>query len=453
MLKNEKIKDVRIAFIFSATLKEDSRWHKLLRKDNWRIWEECIIKNSDGEWYYWEVKEGIRKTQKGKDKLSSALEDYILVENFFLSKQLFHVGRDYTIISRFTPPINIELTFPIKSKDGNTTKVKPTIIISYHKDIDVVTLILNTAFDEIGTDDLIYIKSLKWNSIGHYEKAPKLKVTINGKDLEEQYFCDIFKILFNEIFKGKLKIETETESPLDLIEIRDNEFGEQMFYGGHNDLLFGILVGDEGYMINSLKMMNKHISNPDIIMEYREYFKYFFAPTTILGLFSKDYPECKKKFSEVYANQYSNFEPLCKYINLVSDIANLSDGLALVGEVTLIRYAILKEIDLKIRDQFEEGKMSFKYLLRLKRKITTRIANIELLAKNVLWINLLSTTDEMFGYNSIKRNIQERLEYIDSLIRDKYNAKIQNRLFWLTIIIGVLTALMVFIMILQFVKT
>lgn len=201
------------------------------------------------------------------------------------------------------------------------------------------------------------------------------------------------------------------------------------------------------------EMMNKHISNPDIIMEYREYFKYFFEPTTILGLFSKDYPECnKKKFSEVYAKQYNDFEPLCKYINLVSDVANLSDGLALVGEVTLIRYALLKEIDLKIRNQFEEGKMSFKHLLRLKRGITTRIANIELLAKDVLWINLLSSTDKMFGYNSIKRNIQERLEYIDSQIRDKYNARIQNRLFWLTIIIGVLTALMMLIMSLELLK-
>lgn len=212
MLKNEKLKDVRIAFIFSATLKED----------NQSIWEECI-KNSDGEWYYWEVKEGIRKTQKGKDKLSSLLEDYILVENFFLSKQLFHVGRDYTMISRFIPSIDLEVIFPIKSKAGNTMKVKPTVIISFYRDIGVVTLILNIVYDEIGTDDLIYIKSLKWNSIRHYEEAPKIKVTINGKDQGEQYFCDIFKMLFYEVFKDKLKIGTESESILDLIEIRDGE--------------------------------------------------------------------------------------------------------------------------------------------------------------------------------------------------------------------------------------
>lgn len=437
MLKNEKLKDVRIAFIFSSTVKED----------NQNILEESI-KNSE-EGYYWKVEEG-RRIHKTKDKLSSVLEDYILVESFFLSKQLFHVGRDYTMISRFIPPIDLELIFPIKSKAGNTMKVKPTVIISFYRDIGVVTLILNIVWDEIGIDDLIYIKSLKWNSMKHYTDAPKIGVTINGKNKGEQYFCDIFKMLCNEVFENKLKIGTESESILDLIEIRDREIGEHIFYGKRNDLLFGLLVGDEGYVINSAKMMNEHLSNPDICIEYRKYFKYFFAPTTVLGLFPKDYPKRnKKEFAKVYAKRYNNFEPLCKYINLVSDIANLSDGLALVGEVTLIRYIMLKEIDLKIRDEFEEGEMSFRHLLRLKREITTRTANIELLAKNVLWINLLSTTDEMFGYNSIKANIQERLEYIDGQIRDIYNTRIQNQLLWLAIIIGILTMIMVFIMILE----
>lgn len=132
---------------------------------------------------------------------------------------------------------------------------------------------------------------------------------------------------------------------------------------------------------------------------------------------------------------------------MVSDIANLSDGLALVGEVTLVRYTVLKEIDLKIRTEFEEGKMRLKHLLRLKNEIITRMTTIELLAKNVLWINLLSTTDEMFGYNSIKKNMQERLEYIDSQIRDEYNTEIQSRLHWLTVFIVILTMIMLCIMI------
>jgi hypothetical protein len=451
MLKNEKLEDVRIAFIFSATLKEDTGWHELKERDSWAIWEKCIIENGK-DWYYWKVeekiiegvKEKIRGTKK-KDRLSTSedyiLDDYILVENFFLSKQLFHVGRDYTMISRFTPSIDLELIFPMGN--GNTMKVEPTVIISFYRSVGVVTLTLNIVCDEIETDDLIYIKSLKWNSIKHYAKAPRINIAINGNDHKEQYFCDIFKLLWNEVFENKLKIETESESILDLIEVRDKLIGERIFRGKHNDLLFGLLVGDEGYTINSAKMITERISNPDICMEYRKYFKYFFAPTTILGLFSKDYPvHSKEEFAKFYAERYENFEPLCEYIKLVSDIANLSDGLALVGEVTLVRYTVLKEIDLKIRAKFEDGKtrfLSFFDLLKLKKEIMTRMVNIELLTKDILWINLLSTTDEMFGYNSIKKNMQERLGYIDSQIRDTSNFVMTGAMLALTVAIAIMT--------------
>ena len=360
------------------------------------------------------------------------LEDYILVEDFFLSKQLFNVGRDYTMISRFTPDINLELIFPIKH--GPTTS---TVIISFYRAVGVVTLTLNIVFEEIGTDDLIYIKSLKWNSIRHYDKAPMIDVVINGDCRKDQYFCDIFKLIWDEVFKDKLEIKLESESILDLIEIRDGVIGGPIFRGKRNDLLFGLLVGDEGHSINSSKMMDERISRPDKRMEYRDYFKYFFESTTILGLFSKDYPKCgKKEFAKVYADRYSDFKPLCEYINLVSDIANLSDGLALVGEVTLVRYTVLKEIDQNIRTEFEGGKMRLKHLLRLKNEIITRMTTIELLAKDVLWINLLSTTDEMFGYNSIKKNMQERLGYIDSQIRDEYNSWLMGLMLLLTAVIG-----------------
>ena len=164
-------------------------------------------------------------------------------------------------------------------------------------------------------------------------------------------------------------------------------------------------------------------------------------------MFSKEYPELNKEgFAKVYAERYANFEPLCQYLNLVSDIANLSDGLAVTGEVTLVRYTVLKEIDQNIRTGFEEGKMRFKQLLKLKREITTRISSIELLAKDVLWINLLFS-DNMFGYKSIKTNIQERLEYIDGQIRDKYNTKIQSRLHRWTLAIVILTVTMLCMMI------
>lgn len=443
MLKNEKLEDVRIAFIFSATLRDDNGWHELKERESWDIWEKCIIENGK-DWYYWEVKEKIRGTKK-KYRLSTSkdyiLDDYILVENFFLSKQLFHVGRDYTMISRFTPSIDLELIFPIGN--GNTMKVEPTVIISFYREIGVVTLTLNIGCDEIGADDLIYIKSLKWNSIKHYTKAPRIKVAINGNDHKEQYFCDIFKLIWNEVFEDKLQIKTESESILDLIEVRDKLIGERIFRGKHNDLLFGLLVGDEGYTINSAKMITERISDPDICMEYRKYFKYFFSPTTILGLFSKDYPvHSKEEFAKIYAERYENFEPLCEYINLVSDIANLSDGLALVGEVTLVRYTVLKEIDLKIRAKFEYGKtgfLSFFNLLKLKKEIMTRMVNIELLTKDILWINLLSTTDEMFGYNSIKKNMQERLGYIDSQIRDTSNFVMAGTMVVLTVAIAIMT--------------
>lgn len=431
MLENEVLKDVRMAFIFSATLKEDDG----------KIWNETLEYCDEG--YYWHIKEDQRKIFKTKNILSSALEDYILVENFYLSKQLFHVGRDYSMISRFIPSIDLELIFPIKSKDESPIKVKPTVILSLYRDMGVVTLILNVLYNEIGTDDLIYIKSLKWNSIKHYKGAPKIRVFINGIDKGEQYFFELLKILFNEVFKNKLKIGTESESILDLIEIRDKEIGEQLFCGKRNDLLYGLLAGDEGYIFSNIKITNEYFTNPDRCIENRTYFKYFFAPTSILGLFSKDYPKFnKEEFAKFYAKKYYNFEPLCQYINLVSDIANLSDGLAFVGEIILVRHTLLKEVDLNIRNEFEEREMDFKHLLRLKREIIIKLTKIELLANDVLWINLLFTTDDMFGYKSINKNIKERLEYIDNQIRDEYNARVQNRLFVLTIIITILTIIM-----------
>lgn len=466
MLKNDILNDVRITFIFSATLKEsrsewdlvnwgDSKILRSLKKDNWSVWEKNFKNSKEG--YFWKENDGLREIYKTKEILLQPLEDCILVEDFFLSKQLFHVGKDYKMISRFIPSIDLKLIFPIKDNDGNLIRIKPTIIMSHYRDVNVVTLSLNFVFNEIGTDDLVYFKSLKWNSIKHHPNSPKIKIILDKRYHGEYFFCDLFKILFEEVFEDKLKIGIESESILDLIEIRDKKIGENLFNRNRDDLLLGILLGDEGYCINNKNMIKNHLSNKEMYMEYRDYFKYFFAPTSILGLFSKEYPFNKKLFAKVYAEKYDNFEPLCKYIDLVSDNANLSDGLGLVGEVTLIRYLILKEIDLKIRNEFEEGKMRFKNLLNLKTEITTRMAKIELLAKDVLWINLLSTSDEMFGYKYIKININERLNYIDNHILYKYNAQIQGRsllltrsILLLTLIIVVLTIIMAYIMMQNF---
>ena len=159
MLKNEKLNDIRIAFIFSSTLKKDKFFSANLNRDNWSAWTKSS-RNKD-EMYYWGIEEKRRKVCRTKDQLSSALEDYILVENFFLSKQLFHVGRDYTMISRSIPSIDLELILPIKGKDGNAMKVKPTVIISFYRAIDVITLMLNIVLDEVGADDLI-ILPIRW---------------------------------------------------------------------------------------------------------------------------------------------------------------------------------------------------------------------------------------------------------------------------------------------------
>ena len=76
MLKNEKLRDVRIAFIFSSTLKKDKFFSANLNRDNWSAWTKSS-RNKD-EMYYWGIEEKRRKVCRTKDQLSSALEDYIL---------------------------------------------------------------------------------------------------------------------------------------------------------------------------------------------------------------------------------------------------------------------------------------------------------------------------------------------------------------------------------------
>lgn len=446
-MDRNKLEDVRFALVYSAYVNFEN---VSKGKQKWKQLSE------NGNGYKWVQEDDMRKINTIEDELPEPLNDFFTVESFFLSKQWYRGVRkpDPLRTSRVMPSLNCKITFLLdQEKNGRKLSIEPTIIITRYQGYGVMLVTLSFEIDKIDADDLIYIKSLKLHSSSHYNvNTPKIILTLDGEDKSIK-LSDLFEEILDHIFDDNINIVTPTDAILDSIELRGENLCSEIYKRNRDDLLFGILKGDEGYRINRKKIMQDYLDNPKYKFSYRDYFKYFFDTTSILGVFSNNYPEIKQNFAQKYEEKFGSFDPLIDYIDLVSDLPNLSDGHLFSSEIMLVSYTLLKDADQMMSREIKQSKLGgtsqeicykdiekediqetknldLDDLSKLKMRVMDRIQDIELFSNELLWVNLTDFPNWMFGYNFLKENLKEKLDYLDRIIEasETRSFQIQNRI-------------------------
>jgi hypothetical protein len=176
-------------------------------------------------------------------------------------------------------------------------------------------------------------------------------------------------------------------------------------------------------------------------MRSREYFRYFFHESTIVGLFGQTFPERKRAFEAEYANRYGSYAPYREYLGLASEIAVLSDGMMFVGELLLTRHIALQQLDRRLEQlpSNPTGRARLRLLVGgeldaftdLKRSALDRLTEIEMLSESFLW-GPVPDLGGMFNHDGRRENVDRTIESLESTIRDQYNRRTQSLIVILT---------------------
>jgi hypothetical protein len=419
---NPTLSDVNVAFVHSVKVDVDEDKFK-----------EFVEKNQG---YQWMVENpGSRHPKPDREELNSPISDYLLVEKFFLSKRLYHNVRKDLLISRVSPNRELTLKFPLGNRDSNREiTVSPDIVFSYYRGLGVLTTTIVLRSLDISVQELIFLKSLRWMARTGPDNVPKIKIAYEDST-DEASFTTLFDDIIDHYLRDIVDPLVESDVILDSIEVHDSNIGVELFERNRDKLLFGLLTGDEGYRMNTDDMVADYLENGDIEVHYREYFRYYYTRTSLLGLFSEEYPNNKRQFAGEYAERHGYISPQTDFINLVSSVPNLSDGHLLTAEVALVRYTLLREIDRRLNSEVAIGKTDedpiqdreIDALFDLKHDITQTLTHVDLLTNSDLWVNLPISIDHVFGYKNTRKNLEEKIAVIDETIQSRYNKRQQKR--------------------------
>lgn len=431
---NPTLSDVNVAFVHSAKVDVDENKFK-----------EFVERNQGYQWIV--EKPDSRHPKPDREELKSPISDYLLVEEFFLSKRLYRNVRKDLLISRVSLSREFTLEFPLGNRDSNRgITVSPDIVFSYYRGLEVLTTTIVLGSLDISVQELIFLKSLRWMARTGPDNVPKIKIAYEDST-DDASFTTLFDDIIDHCLGDIVDPLFESDVILDSIEVHDSNIGVELFERNRDKLLFGLLTGDEGYRMNTDDMVADYLENGDIEVHYREYFRYYYPRTSLLGLFSEEYPNSKRQFAAEYAERHGYISPQTDFINLVSSVPNLSDGHLLTAEVALVRYTLLREIDRRLNTEVAIGKTDedpiqdreIDALLDLKHDITQTLTHVDLLANSDLWVNLPISIDHVFGYKNTRKNLEEKIAVIDETIESRYNKRQQKRRRLIALVSAILT--------------
>jgi hypothetical protein len=441
-----QLTDVTVAFVSAMRVEAD---------------QEALAAYAEGNGgYRWESDDTDSLTPRpARTEVGSPLDEYVLVEEFFLSKQIYRDVRQQLLPMRMLLDEEITIEIPLDdATEGRTLRVEPQVVLSYFPSVEVLTATVNFEIPEITVDELIFLKSLKWISRVEYGSVPRTTVEI-GDRTDQVTFSEVFQRLVEATVGDLVEIKLPSDAVLDSVEIRGGETEGQLFQGAQNDALFGIITGDEGYRHNAPDMVEQYFEQSAIEIHYRHYFRYFYGTTSLVGLFSEEYPDDKLALARTYRDRFGEISPQSEYIRLVSEFANLSDGHLITAEIALIRYVVLRFIDKELARRINLGSsgedspdgQTLDELLDLKQRIDSELTDIDLLTNSGFWVNLPTSIDSLFGYDDTRSNLERKLQSVDDTIQDRYNKRLQRTQLYLTIISVFLTILLTIIAVLRFV--
>lgn len=444
--------DVRLAFVAAVSLEAND---DELDSEEW--WNRCRG-DPDVSCHHWAFNDNQWKKDHeegerdgGTARTEQIRSEYEVVEQLFLNKVLM-VDREQFELRRAVYAADYQVEFD----HLDYGPLEPDIVATYYEPFDVAMVTVNFHLPSVSAADLVYLKSLKWDSTKRFSGAPGLTVHQAGElqtsDIDPQE-CDYayLNAWLQKLFEETIGIEDVTLSHgdvLDCIDIRGGDEGASVFDKEPAKPLYAVITGDEGYNLNDDEVVNDYVDEGAAEMHSREYFRYFFHESSIVALFGRSFPEKKQSFEKDYTETYERYRPYTNYLGLASEVAALSDGILFLGELLLTRHVALQELDRRLsRDPLEGAKwprvkrytgMDLHVITDLKQSALNRLTEIEILSQSLLW-GPVPDLDMMFNHKNRRESVDKTLETLESSIRDKYNRRMQNGILALTAATVILT--------------
>lgn len=420
MTNGTNLKDVKLAFVSGFRMSNGFE----------QLWKDIRERSTGG--YRWKNEgEEVRAVPIGKN-IPAILNEFRYVEEFYLNaRSKLMISDDRLKIERCIPNFRVQIRHHANGR--KLLEATPDIILTYYQTVGILTVTVNFQFEQLNPDDLIYLKSLKWDSSPSVKDARKLKIRLEDDDWSQDHFNTLFYSICDRIFDAEEVIEAGGEVVLDTISFRgfsDDDITTET----RNEILYGLITGDEGYKFNTTDTINSLVADNDSKLDTRHYFQYFFSGTTVLGDLKKNYKVEKKSFSRAYRDRYGNYPPYNRYLDFDSKIAALEDGMYLFGEIALVRFVLLQYIDTRLEDAltneidsslFPRG-ADLKNLEETKEETMRQLTNIDMLTDSVLGIGAVPSFDAMFGYETTRKQVREKLSDLNDSIHYRYNRRTQT---------------------------
>lgn len=438
MIDGSRVRDAKIAFVAGyrmPTAFED-------------VWQSELESTTGYRWVSDDDSDGVEAQTFG-GALPAFLEDLRDVEAFYLNaRSQLMLGDDRLRLGRRIPEFEVRIRHEVAGETMVDEIVD--VVLTYYQTVNVLTVTLNFRLGEYDANDLIYLKSLKWDSNPSIRNARTVEMSYDdGENWTEVHFSSLFERVRERVFSGfgpESAPETDGDAVLDTISFRgfvsDDEEQREGLNGQEKRCLYGLVTGDEGHGINKPTAMDGLVSKTESKLDTRQYFEYFFDGTTVLARLDADYDAEKQGFADDYTDRYGSYPPYSRYLDLDPGIAALEDGMYLFGEIALVRFVLLRFVDEELEASLANEKDSsylpfgrdLRDLEQTKRRSTTQLTNIDMLTNSVLGIGVIPSFDGMFGYAETKVQVREKLSDLDDSIQNRYNRRTQTVIIALTLV-------------------
>jgi hypothetical protein len=353
----------------------------------------------------------------------SILNDFFVVEKFYLDKQLFvgkrggwHSFRPERGISNRS--IEVRYKLAKRSIAKRSIKVEFKVAVAYFEEHNVMQILLFTTFPKIRLDDLIFIKQAKWYQVE--TSGWKLLVNLSGPSPDN--LSSLCAKVLNSF--GLADVEDKGHPFFDFIEVSnlspsENPSENKSFKADHRlttNEHYGLLTGDEGYRLigDNNESVKNALSNETMSFGSRDYFFYHFTSTSCVCFFSKDRSKIRNEWSRWYRDNVGFIPSLYDYTNFSSPLPCIADGVILLIERCLLRYIELSRVYEYLSDakRFVAVMRVFKKLIGAEtdRKLLSRLDKLDLIVDSSLWLIAVGYEKYLFGYKNLQDRVVSAIE-------------------------------------------
>ena len=348
---------------------------------------------------------------EANDAFEKIFYEYKIVEKFFLDKQLF-IGKRGDIDPSKPMRGVVSETFNVcihLSKKCIRVSFKASL--AYFEKQEVLQLLLFDMIPKIDIDSLIFLKQCKWYKS---EKEGWRIVTNYSNEVEVTSISELCLSILS--ITGLDTKQINKEWPFfDFIEI-ENVSPDSKFIAKNllsKSEYFALVTGDEGFRLvdPDADYVANVINNDKMKFVGRKYFLYHFSLTSCIAFFSKDRLQIRKEWSNYYKDNVGYIPSLYEYTHFTNTLPCIADGILLLVERCLLRYAELHRVYVNLTQPSFIRRVANKTFGKDRvYSILFRLDDLDIIIDNALWIIAHGYEDILFGYSNLRSSVEKAIE-------------------------------------------